>query len=1122
MASLLEAAGAQPKNPSKGKPIHVARMETGLFTNRSPLHDPATFIVSKFYGGYIDALIDGSNMEVTNQLTLARRPGLSQWSTVTVPDPPNWFYDWRTLDCGIKVVVDTPTSTYIQSATSQTKIFTKSGGAGQGYYQGVADVLYYGDGIDSQKFVLGSDCNPANGSVSGFGIVGPGVSPGVTVTPSASAAVLWQANTIFSTMGIIIVNVGGVPTAQQLVSVNANAANPNSTQFGTSGNGSPNWASVGPGGTLTDGTITWTNRGPIGTWVALTGFNGIGGSGGTLLEPATIFDQPSNGFYENSKTGTGFATGSTKPAFTGVVGGQHFDASCNWVCYANAITNPQIFHWQQGHVYGNFLSTFGPNDVIIEPFAPPFAAGLFTAPFTSASEFLFTSGGGTSQGTPYTPVFSVTPGFSTFDGQLKWVSLGLSTWQANHGYSAWTASNSTAFSVVTDTEGNLQVCTTTGTSGATPPWHVWQASHSYSTLVSVIDSNGYIQTVTTAGTSGTVEPTTAQWNKARGGTTDESTLGSGGTTIWTNQGPAYGFVTSDGPDVKWTCVGTSVGAVWAANQIYYLPVGGFYPPSLSVPFGGAIVIDTVFGNEQAIVDTGESGSVPPGWVATPVGAITIDNLATWELIGPATTGGFAVTKGITFAYSYMSRLATDIYNTTAPPDWPAPLGPPTGSETGHISTASPIFAIPNPFPSSVVTLVIPGSTDPQVDTIVIWATLDGGSTLFFLTEVPNAVPFQTVNINESPFVGPSSVNQLIQAPINGQNNPPPVGFLPMAFHLERIWGAVGNFVFASGGPDVLTGNPNESFDPLDFFQFPSTVTRIVPTATGILIFLEDDIYAILGGPIFTTFFATMMVPGVGLAHYNALDVHGAVIYLYTSDNQLISLDPSGGAQRMGGPIADKLALFDATKVFVTVHESGNDNAVFVSDGSTGWYRLNPSQFPNGTQVWSPFGTVTAGAGAVLSIEVATGVHRLLVGGTTANRPILQRDFSIHNDNSVLYPCNFVMGNINLCSPGQIAGLTFVNLRSTRVGTSPICAFLLNEVSGSFTTFPQSQAYPWQIYGASGQPSSLFSEAFYFRDAGAPALAEHLQIKVSFPVEDFENEVLSLTLFGTIEQSPEDF
>src|SRR5882672_8675611 len=128
--SLLAAAGAQPRNESRGKAIHVARMETGLFTNRNPLHDPASWYASK-YGGYPDALIDGSNMEVSNQLTMIRRPGMSQWSNQNVPNQPNWFYDWRTLTQSIKVVIDTPVATYLQTPTTQTQIFTKTTGAGQ-------------------------------------------------------------------------------------------------------------------------------------------------------------------------------------------------------------------------------------------------------------------------------------------------------------------------------------------------------------------------------------------------------------------------------------------------------------------------------------------------------------------------------------------------------------------------------------------------------------------------------------------------------------------------------------------------------------------------------------------------------------------------------------------------------------------------------------------------------------------------------------------------------------------------------------------------------------------------------------------------------------------------------
>ena len=44
---------------------------------------------NRFMGGRPDALIDGLNVELTNKLTLARRPGLTAFSTATYPTPPD-------------------------------------------------------------------------------------------------------------------------------------------------------------------------------------------------------------------------------------------------------------------------------------------------------------------------------------------------------------------------------------------------------------------------------------------------------------------------------------------------------------------------------------------------------------------------------------------------------------------------------------------------------------------------------------------------------------------------------------------------------------------------------------------------------------------------------------------------------------------------------------------------------------------------------------------------------------------------------------------------------------------------------------------------------------------------
>jgi hypothetical protein len=1070
MPNLMESVGAQPKNPSRGKPIFPApRFENGLFTNRSALHGTASWLYEK-YGGYPDVLIDGGNMEISNKLTLIRRPGLSEWSNITVPAQPNWFYDWRTLNFGVQVIVDTPTSTYIQDPTHQTLIFTKSAGAGQGYYQGVGNELFYGDGIDLQKYIMSSGGPPPVGTVWNWGIQPGPTAPVVTITETASATVNWVANTVFPTMGLLVDSNGNI---QQLISVNAQpVTNPNATQFGLTGNGQPAWNQT-PGGTTTDNAWNWTNWGPIVLWTPNTLYNNAS-TGGTLANPCIIYDPNTKCcFIIANAGGSQGHSGFTRPNFPAGFGSSIADSfsgspNAKWF-NLGSLKTPQP--WQGSHSYPSLGHVANDDSVsgIVEPVS---LSGGLPSNQTVYWQVNNTGSTQTSGASGTNPPWATLTGTQTTDNQLLWLNLGTATRAITTVYFAWTAMGS-VFSVIVDSNNNYQVCTTGGLSSATAT----------------------------------------------------------GSIVWAT---GYGQTTVDG-GVTWTCVGPKMS--WAANTSWYLPTTGWFPPGGSIPYGGALITDSN-GNVQAVIASGKSGGSAPVWATTPVGATTTDNAATWALVGPFTSAGFSWTKGMSYAYSYTSRAGNDIYNyavgsvipafpTTvwagAPPDWPSPLGPPTGAGTGHVGTASPLFTITGPNPGATVTLVIPGSSDPQVDTITIWRTLDGGSTLFFLTEVPNTPPiggvqqFQTVK----DVVPDTTINELITAPIADQNNPPPAGFLPMAYHFERIWGAVGNFVYSSGGPDVLTGSPNESFDPEDFFEFPSPVTRIVPTATGILVFLTSDVYAILGGPIFDTFFPTPMVPGIGLIHYNALDIHGGVTFFYTADNQFISMDPSGGAQRMGGPIADQLQNFSASQVYVTVHESGNDNCIILSNGTTGWYRLNPYQFPNGNQVWSPFATITGGAGAVLSIEVSQGVHRLLVGGIGANTFILQRDFSTYTDNGTPYTCFATIGSMNLASPGQIAGLTFANVRAAKVGTAPALSFLLNEVTGTFTPFPNSQPYPWQIYGKTGAPASIYSNAYYFRDAGVPALCEHLQIKVNFPAENFANEVFTFSLFGVIEQSPED-
>src|ERR1700685_4400240 len=103
MTNLLQNAGAQPQRQPKYVPIFIDRAFTGIYTQRSVLHDPSDIATARFYGGRPDALWQGSNIELTNRLTLQRRPGLTPFSTATYPTPPDRAFSFELTDGTIQV-----------------------------------------------------------------------------------------------------------------------------------------------------------------------------------------------------------------------------------------------------------------------------------------------------------------------------------------------------------------------------------------------------------------------------------------------------------------------------------------------------------------------------------------------------------------------------------------------------------------------------------------------------------------------------------------------------------------------------------------------------------------------------------------------------------------------------------------------------------------------------------------------------------------------------------------------------------------------------------------------------------------------------------------------------------
>lgn len=1150
MGNLLEQAGAKPNRDAKFVPLFMDRAFTGIYTQRSPLRDPSDWATSKFYGGRPDALIDGLNVELTNKLTLQRRPGLVQFSTAVYPTPPNRAYDFQLTDGTIRVIVDTGSTgaltvtavadstsgtavytgtfpdggldayvgmyftiagfantqnngTYIVTASTtttltlanatavaetlaataistgavyydsqdgnKTLLFGKAAGAGQTHFVAVAGVLYMGDGVEVKKYTP----NNPNGTIWNWGIDAPTTAPSLQVVTTGAAATEWQASTFFSTMGVIIDDNGA---AQQLITVNYDGTNPNS-QFGLSSAGVPAW-NHSIGGLTPDGTgggaFNWRNIGTLLPWASTTTYANFAYArdNGSNTITSAIFDAASNAIYLANPFANTNVSGLGKPAFNGVPGSTYTDGpfGLTWICIGTVASHSWVF----GTPVTNLFS------VTEYP----------TNPTPDQTSFIhMATGNGTTGSAGALPNWGTEKGQFTADNQLAWINLtggtNSATWTQNTSYESWTDAADQSFAALEDSNGNLQICIT-------------------------------------AGVSGGVEPT---WATGYGSITDEV---SGGVR-WANAGAARN---------------------WNRSKSYHLPVSGFSPSTSSTSFGGSAVSDSN-GNIQYTVQSGLSGLVEPTWDPD-IGELTADNEILWYNNGPFNPNSFSWSTSLAYVYSFKSRTSTDPYNTTAPPLWmsatqPQALGPYKGSGTGAVSSASPQAIINTGNPGAVVIVTLQGSIDPQVDTLEVFRTTDGGSTFLFLTDIPNPAPVAgapgTIKFTDymqdtpTPQTATSpalpGLNPFLPAPIGGVNDPPDDAFLPMAFNFQRIWGGVGSSIFFSGGPDTLVGNPNEAFDKADKFPFLAQVVRAVKTTRGLVVFLTNSVELIAGGPQTASFFSVTLAPGVGLQSYNALDVYGGEIFFFSSDAQFKVLSPELQLANFGFPIGDQFANatagshvnnWSSSTVYVAVLQAGLDSAIFVADGATGWFRLNPRQIPGGFSgpepIWSPFAAITNGCKMVQTIEVRPGIKKLLVGSDDPSRTIWQRDLSVFTDIGDTYDSWFTMGSIMLANPGQLALLKFIEADFSGVAYKPTVSFLLNEIAGTFYDFTQNPVYdPPQVYGKTITPTSYSPNRYYFTGEETLARCRHLQIKVDFGQTDDGDELFNLTIFGRLVVEP---
>lgn len=176
--SQIAANGGQPQKMPKYAPIYNGRFFNGLNTNRSPLRAASSsHIAEKYYSDNSgDAMISGLNLEVSNRLTLVRRPGNPIYDNSHTYNDPDAFDEFRVNKANSDVFGTTIESifTMIDEGGSGTNNlysldssfnrggdgsyfkglkFQKGTGAGQTFTQAVGNSLYFANGVQNKKWL---------------------------------------------------------------------------------------------------------------------------------------------------------------------------------------------------------------------------------------------------------------------------------------------------------------------------------------------------------------------------------------------------------------------------------------------------------------------------------------------------------------------------------------------------------------------------------------------------------------------------------------------------------------------------------------------------------------------------------------------------------------------------------------------------------------------------------------------------------------------------------------------------------------------------------------------------------------------------------------------------------
>ncbi len=563
MANPFQAAGADKLKASPYAPIHTNEFFTGLWTQRNPLRDAATpYLYAKFYSASrYDSLIGGVNVEVTNRLTMARRPGHSTYNSSTTKTY-NRLYEFRIPQANAQIIriigdnstsVDDVTPNFI-GGTGLNVIFTKSSGALKTQFQSVGSNLYFGNGTDLRKWIYapawqastlyqpGTLITDPNGNLQllqgagfpvGSGNLAVTVYNNVLNIHLASESGETGANFLGKQFAMSGFTTATFLNGQQLLCSSfrpASGPNPAVARFaltqanygpaadtgaltpasgqgiaGTSGSSTPSWSATF-GAPTTDATLVWINKGPMVQSWGITAppqaptIGSVRGAPYSAWTASTFYWASLVILDPNNNLQlltTAGTTASTRPAFN--TSGTTSDGGAVWTFQGQAA-------WQANHAYavGAYVAATYTVTYTVGVFNPQTGQVTYTQKSISFTDIFVAQNAGTSGAAA--PIWAPAAGSVVTDNTIQWTNLGPVVTRVNTTSSQNNLGNSTAVTLssnVVDSNFNLQNPVQGGLSSAAAP--------TWATIVGQQTTDNQIVWANAGPVSGVAAGNTAAW-----------------------------------------------------------------------------------------------------------------------------------------------------------------------------------------------------------------------------------------------------------------------------------------------------------------------------------------------------------------------------------------------------------------------------------------------------------------------------------------------------------------------------------------------------------------------------------------------------------------------------------